>query len=91
MRQVARRRFEAELERRKESEQGTRSGHSFGSVPLLLGSLPFLAAERACYFAINAFEGSVSSSSFRAVSTPATGNSFASSRPTCTSTLAWSQ
>jgi len=40
---------------------------------------------------INVLEGSVSSSSLRAVSTPAVGTHFGSSRPTCTSTLAWSQ
>lgn len=49
--------------------------------------LPSLCRQRA----ISMFDGSVSSSSFRAVSTPATGKPFGSSRPICTSTLAWSQ
>jgi len=40
---------------------------------------------------INPFDGSVSSSSLRPVSMPATGSFAGSSRPTCTSTLAWSQ
>jgi hypothetical protein len=40
---------------------------------------------------ISVFEGRVSSSSLRPVSTPATGSSAGSSSPTCTSTLAWSQ
>jgi len=40
---------------------------------------------------IKVFDGKVSSSSLRAVSTPATGSPAAASNPTCTSTLAWSQ
>ncbi|MNU06657.1 hypothetical protein D3C72_2519240 [compost metagenome] len=44
-----------------------------------------------CQRAISVFDGSVSSSSLRAVSTPATGKPAGSSLPICTSTLAWSQ
>src|SRR5579864_468534 len=40
---------------------------------------------------ISVFEGNDASTSFRAVSTPATGRPFGSSRPICTSTEAWSQ
>ena len=40
---------------------------------------------------ISVLEGSVSSTSFFAVSTPATGSPFGSSAPICTSTDAWSQ
>ena len=43
------------------------------------------------HVAIKALDGSVSSSSLRAVAIPATGRPFGSSAPTCTSTLAWSQ
>ena len=41
--------------------------------------------------AMRVLEGRFSSSSFLAVSMPATGSPFASSKPICTSTLAWSQ
>ncbi len=40
---------------------------------------------------ISVLDGSCSSSSFFAVSAPATGRPVGSSRPICTSTLAWSQ
>jgi len=55
-------------------------------------SAPGGLADSACsHRCSKPFDGSVSSSSLRAVSTPATGSSFGSSRPTCTKTLAWSQ
>gem|GEM_PF-2383632 len=40
---------------------------------------------------INALDGCCSSSSFLAVSTPATGSPSGFNKPICTSTLAWSQ
>ena len=49
--------------------------------------LPALVAQRV----ISSLLGSVLSATLRAVSTPATGRPWGSSRPTCTSTEAWSQ
>src|SRR5882757_6401250 len=49
--------------------------------------LPALDGQRV----ISALLGSALSATLRAVSTPATGRPLESSRPTCTSTEAWSQ
>jgi hypothetical protein len=49
--------------------------------------LPALVDQRV----MSLFEGNELSDTLRVLSTPATGNPFGSSRPTCTSTEAWSQ
>jgi hypothetical protein len=48
----------------------------------------YLAGALSAQRAIKVFDGSVSSTSFFAVATPATGNRAASSNPICTSTEA---
>src|SRR3954469_7447862 len=64
-----------------------RSGALFITIPLFQIGLSALLLQRVIIVLL----GRVACTTLRAVSTPATGSPFGSSRPTCTSTDAWSQ